>query len=294
MIPAENPLRQYLRKKALVSALAALPTTDEAHSLDVWMLQELNPISRSVPKLAKALNMKSAAFPVNTGVRLGRLSYPIFMEEGLGTFWRGKLENVKSENQFLSGWGFGLKIPFGIPFDFQTAERRGALKLSGEWEGLKFSFFNLHLHSGPTETSTARRIQEIEKLLQWINDSSRDDDAIFIAGDFNAAGEHEEVKKILAAGFESVSLKDGKDLPTWDPVKNSLCNESAHMSRDATWREWDLSVKALDHVFLRRKKSRAKWHIEVALFGERPTQGNWLSDHYGLLVDISWRKAKAT
>ncbi len=292
MLPAENPLRQYRRKAATVQLLANLPKPTEAHSLEVFMLQELNPVSRVEKKIGKKLGMQSAGFAVNTGARLGRFSYPLFLEEGLGTYWTDSLIRSRSEGKFLSGWGLDYKLPFGISAGIHFGERRGALMTQGLWEGQKCCFVNVHLHAGPAVFASARRLEEIERLLEWVNASAKDADLIFLAGDFNSATAHPEIQKILDAGYESLCQQNGEDTPTWDPITNSLCEKSMSLDPDPVWREWDKTVKALDHVFVMQKGKKIKWKASVQRIGDTPQEGMWLSDHFGLIVDLTWKKAE--
>lgn len=287
MLPAENPVRAWLRKAAQIQTLKQEFARYPAEScLQLLSLQEINPITRRAPQIARELGLKTHWSAVNTGVRLGRISYPPFLEEGLGNFFSAHCERPQTEKLFVSGQGYDRTLPGGIPLSAQLKERRGALMSRFFWRDMPIALVNLHLHAGPPELASLRRGEEIEKLIAWIDLKAGEDELVFIAGDFNSRPHDPELKQLADAGFERLSPSE--DLHTWDPAHNAVCRASTELDRDNRWKEWDFEPKSIDHIFVRRKNKKPRWQVDCRLFATEPVDGHFISDHFGWALDIQW------
>ena len=138
MLPIQGILENWKRHASLLRGLRSylLPSSYLENSnvdcLEVMALQEINPNSRLTQKLKKELGVEAANFPVNVGLRAGALSWPLFLEDGLSTLWRGPAQNVSVETHFLSGHGKDWDIgPLTLSAQFE--ERRGALVFKTQW-----------------------------------------------------------------------------------------------------------------------------------------------------------------
>lgn len=301
MWPAENFAVGWHRTQAQKTGLRALLETDAnpEQVLQVFCLQEINPLNRKLKNLKKDLSMEGVGVPINVGIRAGEISYPLFLQDGVGILWKGGLKNPQSESRILSGSASEWKTPapLSIPVTLQLAERRGAILVSGEWAGKTFTFANLHLHNGSPakkECST-RRSREVDTLMEWMDPWIQKSDATFISGDFNCEHGHAELSPLISAGFEEVLTALGEPIATWDPKINPIAGASLSKS-DAQDREWDSKAHQIDHIFYKakgkswgkREDSRPPWTFRVERVFDKPILGAWASDHFGLMAEISW------
>jgi endonuclease/exonuclease/phosphatase family metal-dependent hydrolase len=264
-------------------------TPPESNVLQVVQIQELNPLDRRLEDLKNFLGAEGAGFAINVGLRAGSLSYPFLLQEGLATLWRGSLKNIQTQSQTLSGKAVEFRGPFGIAFALQLAERRGALAVTGEWQGKRWTFVNLHLHAGnPNSIHSERRTQEMKALMDWLKPHLDTSDVVIIAGDFNCEVQHSELDGLKEAGFEPILDASGKPIPTWDGSVNEIARNSVLTQKDPAMQEWDKVSHQIDHVFFRVKGPKPAWTFKTERIFDKPLLGLWPSDHYGILVDISW------
>ncbi len=262
--------------------------------LTVFCFQEINPLHKKANRIQESLLLDgSHCAEGNVGMRLGNLSFPFLLQEGLGVLWRGSLQNSQSERIVLSGPFFESKLPIlNMPVSAQLKERRVALFVTGEWAGLRVAFITTHLHHGNPEIkeSGKRREQELDSIFSHLGPLENSFDFIFLVGDFNSFAPLPEFKKILNFGFEELSLdSQKKSLISWDPKVNALCARTTALSPDPRARAWDNKPNAFDHVFWKSNhpaKSNAK--ISAKRILDKPSRdGIWLSDHFGLEVTIN-------
>lgn len=298
MLPAENPLESFKRQRAVLRALEReMPAAKKGESgdLQVFLLQELNPIDRQLPKIARRTGTESYGYAVNVGVRLGPLSYPPFLQEGLGTLWRGPFKKKATLPLGLSGSYLGRELPFGIQVGMHLSERRGATLVHGSYAGLKIAFMNIHSHAGPSAASVERRQNEIEKAIAWAEEMAPDIDLLIFGGDFNANADKVEMQSLVRHSFEELSL-DAKGQPffTWDPIRNTLCRYTNTFSRDPEVIATDSQPRSIDHIFARWKEGKRPKNLKVAsrMVFDEAEEGIWLSDHIGVKVELTWSSSK--
>jgi endonuclease/exonuclease/phosphatase family metal-dependent hydrolase len=240
--------------------------------------------------------MNGAGFEVNVGVRAGFFSYPFFLPEGLATLWRGSFEGLTVSRNFLTGTANEIQAPLlKVPLTLQLGERRGALIVAGTWESYRLCFVNLHIHHGPPDAEGSnrrpnRRSEELKKALEVIQRDFADSDAVFMLGDFNSERVHSEIQMLLNAGFEELSLENGQPVPTWDPISNPLCRQNARITHGPA-KAWDSERHQFDHIFVRaRPGAFPTWRVRFQRVFDNDNFGMFISDHYGLLVDLVWEE----
>lgn len=298
MLPAENPIAAFKRQRAVLRALERempTPKKGESGALQVFLLQELNPIDRQLPKIARRIGAESYGYAVNVGLRLGRLSYPPFLQEGLGTFWRGPFKKKAADPLGLSGSYVGRELPFGIQAGIHLSERRGATLVQGTYAGLQIAFMNIHAHAGPSAASVERRHGEIEKAIAWADEIAPDADLLIFGGDFNANADKSEMQSLQRHAFEELSLDSrGQALATWDPARNPLCRFTNTLSRDPEVVATDSQLRSIDHIFARWKDGKKPKDIKVEsrMVFDEAEEGIWLSDHIGVKVELTWSSSQ--
>jgi len=264
-------------------------------------LQEVNPARRKTRFLKKALNLEGESAEANVGMRVGSLSYPFLLEEGLAILWEPAftpMGDSPTQRLVLSGNFAEFKAPFfDIPISLQLSERRVALLATGMWEGYKIAMVNLHLHHGNPKwkMSGDRRLAELKSLVKQTESIFKKQDFVILTGDFNCYSGLPEFQFVMDQGFEEVSL-DAKKKPivTWDPFVNQLCKNSVQLTKDPVMREWDEHRNPFDHVFVKRVSKKAQ-DIQFKTKSERvfdkPSKdGTWASDHYGIISTLSWKE----
>jgi endonuclease/exonuclease/phosphatase family metal-dependent hydrolase len=292
MLPAETWGEKQAREKSLLETFRNLIPEQ---GIFVAALQELNPIHRKLNLLSNTLNLSSAGAEGNVGLRLGQISYPFLLQEGLGFLWNSQLKTnpiLDPQRFVLSGPCPDYKSPFlKIPLTFQLTERRVALMMSGTVGPFKVGFINTHLHHGNPKwkESGTRRENELNTLFEQSKNYFGDDhDFVFLMGDFNCYPGLKEYDLILQNGFEEISLdSNNKPIVSWDPFENMQCRHSVDMTQDPLIREWDNNKNAFDHIFIKKYSNSAK-SSKIKTQSKRvfDTGPVWPSDHYGILCQV--------
>lgn len=262
-------------------------------------LQEANPVRKLSRILAHGLHCKKKVAEANVGLRIGNFSYPFYLQEGLACLWSPQsFKKVRSERLTISDPIPEFKVILGkwkFPISLQLAERRVALFMKGYLGDTKIGLANVHLHHGiPDARSNPRRMSELRELFHYIDDEIAKCDLFFLLGDFNCEQEHEEYALLKQKGFVELSLgPQGERLITWDKNRNPLCHKTSALDlADLKTLEWDAQLHQFDHIFVRESQSpgalsgRLK-STPFRLF-EDDRHGAWVSDHFGLGVDILW------
>ena len=293
MWPTESPSARKRRNASLVEGLKSLlPASPNA--LSFFCLQEVNPVLRLGRNLGQELGMEVASSDINVGVRVGPFSYPFYLQEGLANLWKGPLEQKRSRRLVLSGNCADFLLPkLKIPVTLQFGERRGALITTGIWQGLKICVLNTHLHHGPpAEGASERRLRELETALRESKRERDNSDLVFLAGDFNCEPIHSEFQYILQQGFAEISVPRRGASPssmlTWDPRNNPICKKTSSLSSSDAATEWDACEHQFDHIFFKSQKPLQNLRVDARRVLDTDAFGSWISDHYGLCVDLSW------
>jgi hypothetical protein len=298
MLPLQSPMQTIQRYKNQTRALELLfkkkPMTalrsSEAATLELCCLQELNPLELRFRAIKNALKARGHGARANAGIRAGYVGLPLFLNEGIATFFRGDLKEARWSSLALSGTAGERQGPFGIPLFFQLGERRVALKLRGMFDGLRVVVIQAHLHAGPgTGAASERRRSEIARLAEWIrpelNSGPRSCDLLLLAGDFNNDPDSDENSPLLELGLESPSTEI-----TWSPKENPLCSLPAGGTRSAEDVEWDASTHRFDRIYHWRAPviDGSSWGCKI----QRVLDHGELSDHFGLMADVTFETRK--
>lgn len=293
--PLETPWARARRLRAIEEGLRSVRLEPEPgiEQLTMFGLQELNPVRRLSRRLARAVGADGVErIEVNTGARIGDLSWPPLLQEGMALLWQGAFRAQTVKRPWLSGDGWEGRVPgIDLPIGLHLSHRRGALVVSGEWLGTRLCFVDLHLHHTPhMEGRTSRRQAELETLLGVLEPELDAADAIFLLGDFNCERAHPELQWLERQGFEELSRDgEGKPILTWDPFLNALCRKNTDANKDADDLAWDSVARQLDHVLCKRRASfQPSWKVSARRVFDSAAQGVWRSDHCGIVVDLAW------
>jgi poly(A) polymerase len=127
---------------------------------------------------------------------------------------------------------------------------------------------NVHLTSDHAERGAARRDEEIETLVGGLGTI----DDLLLVGDFNDG--NDDLAERLR--MRDTWLEKRAPEPTFDPTKNPLAALASRTGRPAR----------LDRVFVRGAGAQT---AVVSLLGTEPQGGLFLSDHFGVSVDLELR-----
>jgi endonuclease/exonuclease/phosphatase family metal-dependent hydrolase len=297
MLPLQRPDRTFRRYQRQKEALQSL-FKKKIDGLDLCCLQELNPLWPRLKTLKNALKARGKGIIANAGIRAGYLGIPPFLEEGIATLFRGDLKEALWSAHTLSGDAKEIKGPLGIPLFFQFGERRVALKLRGEFEGIRLVVVQAHLHAGPGKGSSCdRRTAEIESLAEWIKPDLKKCDLLLLVGDFNNDPESSsgEIAPLAKLGLERLSTDADREI-TWCPDENPLCRLPSGGNRSDTEVEWDAQPHHFDRVYCWRDTGPASvidgatWECKIQRVLDNPEDA--LSDHFGILAEISFNTLK--
>jgi len=301
MFPIETREQNAQRTQALIDGLAEkMADLKDPSKLCLVALQEVNPVGKLTRLLAKKLRCKKFRAEANVGLRIGNLSYPFYLQEGLTFLWSAQsLKKFESERITLSAPIPEFKLVLGkwkLPISLQLAERRVALLVKGIFDGLKIGFVNVHLHHGaPIPGGHPRRLKELETLFSNIDTELQSCDYFFLMGDFNFESSHDEVSLIKSKGFTEISLREnGEALITWDSSVNPICRLTSSQDKHAdAANKWDDYPRQLDHIFMFDKKNPGKISEDLSVSAYRlfdpDRNGVFISDHFGIGVDIFWK-----
>lgn len=114
---------------------------------------------------------------------------------------------------------------------------------------------------------------------------------ILMAGDLNTEPHTQAIRMLIQFGFEDIS---DKIAPTWAPSINASIHEHAllereNLSRMSTIEEFEQAFDKIDRkIDYVLAKGLSKENVQVArpLFNE-PVEDTWLSDHFGLYLELS-------
>jgi endonuclease/exonuclease/phosphatase family metal-dependent hydrolase len=284
MLPIQSPLAMLRRFRRQRDALLALfGSHAEPQTLDIFSLQELNPLERRLRALKTALHARGRGKIANAGIRAGLIGLPLLLNEGIATLFRGSLKKPRWSSRALSGSAHELTGPFGIPLFFQLNERRVALKLRGTFGGLRIAVFQAHLHAGPGDgPSSERRAAELEHLAHWVKSELKRSDLVLVAGDFNNDPDSPELAPLKALGL----VADSREV-TWNPDENPLCHLPVGGTRGAQDVNWDDQHHHFDRVYFWLRPGAVRegsWKMHV----RRVMDAEDLSDHYGIAAEITF------
>jgi endonuclease/exonuclease/phosphatase family metal-dependent hydrolase len=304
---------------------------------DIILLQELNPVSLRGRELTQVLGGLFQGRVDQSGLKLFSHGLPSNLATGLGLIIRGQVRPAREREDpnrmpreiCLSG-GFGFS---GERMSLQVHERRYAQLRSVYHQTFgRLMIVNVHLHHGferfpelvalldaavaagkiskmdvlrlneALERARARRLSEVDRLLEVVHAFAPRHDGILIGGDLNSTADGAAYLALRNDGFSDLATsgaarKTGAGGPTWDPIANP---ENHRIQREVgfdfplpdfgnpeftnVYREFDSKPRRID--FLLAKGTLAKVRpANVERFGF-PDEASLLapSDHFGVIA----------
>jgi endonuclease/exonuclease/phosphatase family metal-dependent hydrolase len=292
---------------------------------DILFLQELSPVFKRADRLAKILNMDVVVQGDNCGLRVGNFGIPTNMQMGVAILAKKhlKLESADLEKDSLQvgqlpGFGFGFCKRWGA---FQLSERRVYAAGTITWKNQDWTLINTHYTSKlgacredlkqhcdildaweknkeikPKErknieahlkAADQKRLNATNHLLKIVPLDS----PVIISGDFNTTVYSPALKTLLNSGFSDLSANSG---PTWSPSTNTSIGEGLLRQKELLSRttpledlsfEIDDQDRKIDFIFGRNIPGDLSVTSKSLMF--KPVQGHWLSDHFGIEVNLS-------
>lgn len=140
---------------------------------------------------------------------------------------------------------------------------------------------DVHLTSTP---ASALRCEQVRAIAAHVAAAASTDLPPIVLGDFNAEPDSDEMR--LLEGLLTAPAEPGlvlintrrwaarPDAPTWNPVNPHVAATGSPPVR-------------IDHVLLGLGRGTVPVRVEgSAVFGDRPVDGVWPSDHAGVIVDL--------
>lgn len=314
---------------------------------DIFVFQELNPVSERGNELKLALGGEFHGCVDQSGLKLFSRGVPYNLASGLGTLLRGTIRPARTRadvvrvplKRKLSG-GFGRSGEF---LSFHLSEQRYAQFSSVYHEALgRLLIVNTHLHHGFEkfpglmslldqavllgkvsqsdvhrlyaflDEARDRRLSEMDRILEVVNDVGSNHDGIAVCGDFNSVPTSAAAKLLQVHGFRDLysvansrekdpRLAKGADGATWDPIlnpRNHLIQQEGgfqfplpdfgNPELTNVYREFDKLPRRIDFLFARGSfldTSRLRLKT-VKTFGAPDESGVAASDHFGVVA--SW------
>jgi endonuclease/exonuclease/phosphatase family metal-dependent hydrolase len=301
------------RTLALIEGVRALAP-------DVIALQECFPQPGFAERVATVLGYDHVSQVSNAGLRIFGTGYPLGVESGEGStiLARPGLGLRSLGRKALSGFGYTghrvslqvvdkrmalacaleidkkplIVVTFHVRYDWAT--RKGfddawaALRAKGVVEG---DAPDKLVRS--TVNNMTRRDAELETFAGWVEKLVADTPFV-LAGDLNIDDDAPQLQALAARLGASSALQLVKDdRPTWDPANNPNIGPSASFVHpDNTSKDLSGLVGAYhdqlaqrpDHVFL--AKGLESKLVEARVVLEKPIDGVFASDHYGILTTL--------
>jgi endonuclease/exonuclease/phosphatase family metal-dependent hydrolase len=287
---------------------------------DVIFIQESTPVDRYTRRLAKDLNMDQIHQVCIAGIKIFGIGPPLGFKEGNAILARKGLELTKLDDWKLSG-GPGI---YGDNISFHYDETVSALLGRISIDGKPVYLICTHLYAGPRDETALedslkamldngevtryryeilykrwqkgidRREREMGILLDNIRKLPKDVPMI-LGGDLNAPPQTSVVYKFIRNGrFVNLPLEPNPEAVTWDAIGNNLTEKSQRYTdaRNILKDEWykfnAIAAKLprrLDYIFLNDKFAGTD-SIRSKIILDKPVNGIFASDHYGIQVDL--------
>ncbi|HTX20128.1 MAG TPA: endonuclease/exonuclease/phosphatase family protein [Bacteroidota bacterium] len=295
---------------------------------DILLLQEVNPAGGFARRLADSLGYDEIHQVCIAGLKIGPLGIPSNLNEGNAILARPSLR-LKLQTVWKLSGPPGV---VGDVFSFHFSENIFALVGKITVGGLPLYIVNVHLSAGPPENALLRSAfdslskassmgseQYAEAIGAWHERSERQGEElarlskdlrslppeipVIVAGDFNAA-EGISTHRLFPTGrvYFDVSATTGDTAhPTWDPVRNPNIRYSTNlvdargdslMAFDQLSALFDQTPRRIDRIFLCDRFSSEDVIRYSTVFDSAP-QGQFLSDHFGVMADLSLDRVEA-
>ncbi len=194
---------------------------------------------------------------------------------GLGQMTFTRLDIRSTENRSV-----GLILASG-------GSVRAVHRVTVETESGPIDIFNVHLEG--TEPDPQLAIDEIERVLAFIEETRSGTGPVILAGDFNATPGDPSIQALLAAGFVDALVAGGD--ATCDGVGDPGCTSDTAPLGD---NPENLTRRRIDYIFILPGTEFSLDARQVALFLNAPATLDdgrllWASDHIGVqaLLELS-------
>lgn len=276
MLPMEKTFDSYWRRKRQIQFLKSWVKSPT----DIVCLQEVNPVYRRTELIKSATRMNGKGCIVNTGLKVGRVGLPPFLQEGLATLVGMDFQQNRFNEVTLSGSATEVPIFKKNRAFFQLSERRKALLFQGNVGSYSIAVVNLHLHHGPDTVPIHRdrKKMELKVLMSWVDEIVGHYDLLVICGDFNCDPNSPCLEPMLNQGFKCFSNQE-TGLPTWDPSSNPHALKSSQLATSNEAKSWDNSPHEFDRIYY-------KSNIPMRLIDLQQFRDPDLSDHYSVAVEV--------
>jgi endonuclease/exonuclease/phosphatase family metal-dependent hydrolase len=273
---------------------------------DVVVLNEANKLPRYGRRLARALGFDRLWHVGLGGLRAGPFGIPANLREGDVILARPKLELRRAGRKQLSGG------PVGNFFTAHLADATQVVAGRIRVADTELYLFCTHWHASPFPTGSymaelerrrrsgqlneeeyRRRVAEAQEGREWRLGEAREmlafvervagDRPAILLGDFNALPDSEEIALLLQAGFADAFDGNGEGI-TWDEERNANIQLQRRTYPDEI--PQDPRNKRIDYVFV-RGPGLSVTRAQVVL--DRPIEGLYPSDHFGVLAEITIR-----
>jgi endonuclease/exonuclease/phosphatase family metal-dependent hydrolase len=299
---------QYEQKAVRKQRTGVLVEQLKALAPDLVALNEANRLPRYARRVARDLGLDRVWHVGLGGLRAGPVGLPVNLREGDVILARPQLQLHPAGRRQLSGG------PVGNFFTAHLADATQVVAASIRAGGRTVYVFCTHWHASPFPTEAYRaelerrkadgrldakgydkllaeavdgekwRRGEAEKTLAFVQRVAAEEPAILL-GDFNALPGSEEIALLRQAGFVDAFAAAGSGPGvTWDASHNP----NIRLQQETYPEEIpeDPADKRIDYIFVRGAQLGVV-RAEVVL--NRPVNGLYASDHYGLLAQIEVR-----
>ncbi len=310
----ETPEMREARFRILIEGLnAARP--------DLIALQEVNPVYDRARTLGEELGYDCIYQRVNSGAKIGTSGWPANLDEGLVILAK---KDLKLE--FVDVWNLGGGIGlFGNHLSIHWSEQRAALVGKIRIGYADVYVVNVHLSSAVPDDSVSRSVAHMISSAKFRDERSVQASVedcfaeansravsvqilldhmekylsgkpVIMLGDFNADPDQPEIDRLTKEGrlIDAAATTGSGSLMTWDPETNTNTRFSVQLTdargdtlgvagRLAAW--YDTKPRRIDYIFVNNQWQRNEVQSS-GLFLHRPVDGQFASDHFGVLATI--------
>ncbi len=292
---------------------------------DIIALQEVNPVHRVSTMLAESLGYDVLSQRVNAGIKVGGLGIPWNFNEGLAILARKELGL-----EFFDVWELSSSFgALGNGFSFHFVEQNIALVGKVNVNGVEVFIVNTHLPAHVrADSTTLNKLRAIaseesadvlvfernfleganvrleqSKILGDNISSLLKDAPVVLVGDFNAEPTTPEILflKTEMRFLDAAAEKDQVEQVTWDAEKNNNIQFSTKPFDSRGGRLPPLELldawydgygRRIDYIFL-NERFRREDIASARIFLDKPENGLFASDHYGVMAEIDCSRLKA-
>lgn len=287
---------------------------------DVMFLNEVNPVPRQLNRLRRELQADAYARIGVSGVKIGRIGFPVNLREADVILARPELKMKAAGRVHLAGKGFvsdyasfhfgNLTQAIAAVLEIGDGRRLTAVAVHWlacpEWKGgakdatalaavasrRGFGLEQIKAAREKMEEDVRLKRQEASRLLEFIEKIVPADGPVVIGGDFNAGPDWESVRMMKSAGFTDTFAAVGSGSGfTWDPLRNANISryyaEEAELKKQRLYDTYhdidELIPRRIDYLWARGFKK-----IESCRLCFDEEEGFPASDHFGVAAEIEF------